>query len=198
MRYISIYQYSRFIKSIEGKFLNVLFLLFSLSFFSQTTNLRVGIKAGWNYSNVSAVDENGEKSGYISGIIDEVYGAVVFEKQISMSTYLQVAPTISFTDAVTFIELPIYYKYNFYKDLSLLVGPKINYIPDEQNNNFYYFRNRFGFSADIGVEYKLSKRFNIEGTFSKGFTKQFDQLALTYYGARRDVYRVGLTYYFVN
>lgn len=196
MKYINTIPYNSLIQNIGGKSLNVFFILLSIAMFSQIAPLRIGVKGGWNYSNVNAIDENGDRSGYLSGVIDEFYGAFVLEKQISVKSYIQIAPTVSFTDAVTFIELPIYYKYNFYKNFSVLVGPKINYIPDAQNNNFYYFHNRLGISADLGLDYKLSKHLNIEGTFSKGFTKQFDQQALTYYGAKRDVYRVGVTYFF--
>lgn len=182
--------------SKKTHFLIFIFSFISIFTFSQNYPIQFGIKAGWNYSDVDAIDELGEPSGYLSGIIDEAYAGFVVEKQISAKSYIQITPTVSYTESVTFVELPVYYKYNFYTKFSLLAGPKLNYIPDEQFNNFYYFRNRFGMSADIGLDYKLSKHFTIEGTFSKGFTKQFDQLVLTYYEAKRDVYRIGITYYF--
>jgi hypothetical protein len=181
---------------ILKRFIQILCILITGIIYSQDYPLRFGIKAGWNYSNVNAVDEFGEPSGYLSDIIDEAYAGFLVEKQISTKSYIQVTPTVSFTDAVTFIEIPIYYRYNFYKNFSILVGPKLNYIPDEQYNNSYYFRKRLGISGDIGVDYKLSNHFTVEGTFSKGFTKQFDDLVLTYYEAKRDVYRIGVTYYF--
>jgi hypothetical protein len=181
---------------ILKRFIQILCILITGIIYSQDYPLKFGVKAGWNYSNVNAIDEYGEPSGYLSGIIDEVYGGFVIEKQISKKSYLQTVPTVSFTDAIIFIELPFYFKYNFYKNFSLLVGPKLNYIPDEQYNNFHYFRKRLGISGDIGVDYKLSNRFTVEGTLSRGFTKQFDDLVLTYYEAKRDVYRIGVTYYF--
>ncbi|WP_294268915.1 outer membrane beta-barrel protein [uncultured Chryseobacterium sp.] len=184
-------------KNIEGKLLNVLFLLLTILTYSQKYPLKYGIKAGWNYSNVNALDDKGESSGYLSDIFDEAYAGFVMENQISRKSYLQVSPTVSYTESVTFVELPIYYKYNFYRKFSFIIGPKLNYIPDEQYNNFYYFRRRFGISGDIGLNYKISDHFTFEGSFSKGFTKQFDQLILTYYQARRDVYRIGIIY-FIN
>ena len=176
--------------------LSISLLLISAITFSQDYPVRFGVKAGWNYSNVNAIDEFGQPSGYLSDIIDEAYAGILIEKQISPKSYLQISPTVSFTESVTFIELPMYYRYNVYKRFSVLVGPKLNYIPDEQYNNFYYFRKRFGISADIGVNYKISNHFTLEGTFSKGLTKQYDDLILTYYQARRDVYRMGVNYYF--
>lgn len=176
--------------------LSISFLWISALMFSQDYPVKFGVKAGWNYSNVNAIDEFGQPSGYLSDIIDEAYAGILIEKQISPKSYLQISPTVSFTESVTFIELPMYYRCEVYKRFSVLVGPKLNYIPDEQYNNFYYFRKRLGISADIGINYKISNHFTLEGTFSKGFTKQFDQLILTYYQARRDVYRIGVNYYF--
>ena len=190
-------KYIKFNKNIEGRFLNVLFLFLAIVAYSQKHPVRYGIKAGWNYSNVNAIDENGEPSGYKSDIIDEAYAGLTLEKQIFDKSFLQVSPTVSYTESVTFIELPVYYKYAFHKRFSLIAGPKINYIPDEQYNNSYYFHRRFGLSGDIGLHYKITEHFTLEGSFSKGFTKQFDQLILTYYQARRDVYRIGLIY-FIN
>ncbi len=181
---------------IWNRFFQILCLFTAGMFYCQNYPVKFGIKAGWNYSSVNAIDENGEPSGYLSDIIDEAYAGFLIEKQISVNSSVQVSSIVSFTESVTFIELPMYYRYNFYKNISVLVGPKLNYIPDEQFNNFYYFRRRLGISTDIGIDYKLSDHFTVEGTFSKGFTKQFDQLVLTYYGARRDIYRIGVTYYF--
>jgi hypothetical protein len=183
-------------KNIGGKSLNILFLLLSILVYSQRYPLKFGLKGGWNYSNINAIDEKGERSGYRSDIIDEAYVGFTFEKQILERSYLQSALLVSFTDRITFLELPFYFKYNFYDKFSFFTGPKLNYIPDDEISQPYYFRRRFGLSGDLGLEYKLSNHFLIEGSFSKGFTKQYDDLALTFYQARRDVYRVGLTYFF--
>ncbi|MBO6184051.1 MAG: PorT family protein [Chryseobacterium sp.] len=187
--------YIKLYKSIEKLILHALFIFFTVFVFAQKYPLKYGIKAGWNYSNVNAIDEKGESSGYLSNG-GELYGGVSLEKQISTKSFLQSNILISYTDRITFLELPIYYKYNFYKRISVLVGPKLNYIPDSESSQPYYFKRRFGISGDIGLDYKISQHFNLETTFSKGFTKQYDDLILTYYNARRDVYRLGVTFYF--
>ncbi len=69
-------------KNIEGRFLNVLFFLFTIFTYSQKYPVKYGIKAGWNYSNVNAVDEKGEPSGYLSNG-GELYGGITLEKQIT-------------------------------------------------------------------------------------------------------------------
>lgn len=182
--------------SIRNKSFFLLFTFLPFLFFSQSGSIRYGIKVGWNYSVVDAIDNNGEISGYISGIISEVYGGLVVEKQITQKSYIQTGFLFSFTESVNFIELPIFYKYNFYKDFSVLLGPKIEYIPDEQFNNNYYFRKRFGLSANLGIDYKISNKWIAEAYYSKAFVKQYDDLDLGYFQSKRNVYRVGISYFF--
>ncbi|WP_123962804.1 MULTISPECIES: porin family protein [Chryseobacterium] len=189
MKYFMQYQ------SIDKLLLSACFFFASFLCYSQNYPLKFGIKAGWNYSNVNAIDEIGERSGYLSNG-GELFGGIALEKQISKKTYIQTSFLVSYTDRVTFLELPLYYKYNFYKKFSLLAGPKLNYIPDDEISQPYDFKRRVGISGDLGIDYKISNHFIIEGTVSKGFTKQYDDLILTYYDAKRNVYRLGVAYYF--
>ncbi|REC56252.1 hypothetical protein DRF62_04090 [Chryseobacterium piscium] len=189
MKYFMQYQ------SIDKLLLSACFFFASFLCYSQNYPLKFGIKAGWNYSNVNAIDEIGERSGYLSNG-GELFGGIALEKQISKKTYVQTSFLVSYTDRVTFLELPLYYKYNFYKKFSLLAGPKLNYIPDDEISQPYDFKRRVGISGDLGIDYKISNHFIIEGTVSKGFTKQYDDLILTYYDAKRNVYRLGVAYYF--
>ena len=184
------------IRSIGGKTLNVLFLLIGGLLLSQKYPVRFGVKGGWNYSVVNAVDKEGQPSGYVSGIIAELYGGLALEKQLTPKSYIGSGVLVSFTDSVTFLELPVFYKYQFYKNFSFLAGAKLDYIPDEQYNTFFYFRKRFGISANIGIDYKISKRFTAEAYYSRGLVKQYDDLILEYYDSKRNVYRVGITYFF--
>lgn len=181
--------------SVKSLSFGILFSFSSVLCFSQNYPLKFGVKAGWNYSNVNAIDKDGESSGYLSNG-GELYGGVALEKQFSSKSFIQTNVLISYTDRVTFLELSLYYKYNFYKRFSLLAGPKLNYIPDNEISQPYHFSRRFGYSGDLGIDYRISNHFTVEGTFSKGFTKQYDDLILGYYDSKRDVYRIGVTYYF--
>ncbi|WP_294283262.1 hypothetical protein, partial [uncultured Chryseobacterium sp.] len=86
----------------SNSYFNIALFLFTIFAYSQKYPFRYGIKAGWNYSNVNAVDEKNEPSGYLSDIIDEAYAGFVVEKQISEKSYIQSNLLISFTDRVTF------------------------------------------------------------------------------------------------
>ncbi|WP_294283263.1 hypothetical protein [uncultured Chryseobacterium sp.] len=177
-------------------YLTALFLLIAAFTYSQKYPMKYGITAGWNYSNVNAVDEKGEPSGYLSNG-GELYGGITLEKQVSQKSYIQSGALVSYTYVITFIEIPLFYKYNFYREFSVIGGPKLDYIPDEQYNHSIYFKRRLGVSANLGINYQIFKKFNIEGYYSKQFIKQYDDNILTFYGTKRDVYRVGITY-FIN
>ncbi|WP_294268916.1 outer membrane beta-barrel protein [uncultured Chryseobacterium sp.] len=172
------------------------FSLLPILAYSQKYPLKYGITAGWNYSNINAVDEKGEPSGYLSNG-GELYGGLILEKQISQKSYIQSGALVSYTYVITFIEIPLFYKYNFHKKFSIMGGPKLDYLPDEQYNHSIYFKRRFGVSVNLGLDYHIFKKFNIEGYYSKQLVKQFDDNILTFYDAKRDVYRIGITY-FIN
>ncbi|STA51377.1 Uncharacterised protein [Chryseobacterium carnipullorum] len=89
------------------------------------------------------------------------------EKQISEKAYIQSGFIASYTDAITFIELPVLYKYNFYKNFSVIAGPKINYIPDDETSQPYNFKRRFGISVDLGIDFKNFKSFHCGRHFFK-------------------------------
>lgn len=181
--------------SIDKKFTNAIFCLLSLFYYSQNTPLKYGLKAGWNYSNINAIDNKGEPSGYIS-TGGEIYGGLALEKQIATHSYLQSGAIISYSYVITFIEFPFFYKHNILKQLSILGGPKLDYIPDKQYNHSLYFKKRLGVSANLGLDYQISKHFSLEGYYSKQLVKQYDDNILTFYDAKRNVYRIGLNYYF--
>lgn len=155
-------------------------------------DFRIGMKGGLNRSVVNATDDVGEKSGYIG---TELYGGFVVQKRLTSRSFIQASALISYTDDVTFIELPIYYRYNIYNKISVFGGLKLQYIPDVQYNNFNYFRKRLGINADLGADYQIIKNLYFEASFSKAFTKQYDNIALDYYYSKRNVYRIGFTYY---
>lgn len=173
--------------------LSIFFFTINLVKSQNTRNWKFGVKGGLNQSVINAKDSNGEKSGYIG---TEIYGGFVAEYQIKEKHFFQTSGLISYTDHITFIELPIYYKYNIWNEISVFGGGKISYIPDNYDFWFYYYRKRLGYFADIGADYKIFKNFYVEALFSKAFTKQIDDNALEYYDGKRNVYRLGLVYFF--
>lgn len=189
--------YTKSYKNIEKLFLNVLFLLSPFLCFSQGQDhpLKFGIKAGWNYSNINAIDNAGNPSGYLS-TEGELYGGLALEKQITQKSYIQSGLIVSYSYVITFVEVPLFYKYNIYKRFSVIGGPKLEYIPDEQYNHSIYFTRRLGISATLGLNYKISKKFDAETYYSKQLVKQYNDNILTFYDAKRDVFRIGISYFF--
>lgn len=69
----------------------------------------------------------------------------------------------------TFLEIPVLIKYHINDKFEILLGPKLDIIIDDRNRSS--IRNEpINFSLDAGVLYNISKRFFVEGRYSKGLT----------------------------
>lgn len=180
--------------NFSKSFLIAIFFLLAVSIYSQKYKVKYGITAGWNYSNVYAIDEKGEPSGYLSNG-GELYGGLALEKQITEKSYIMSGVAASYTYVITFVEISLFFKYNSFGKFSIIGGPKLYYIPDEQYNHSIYFKRRLGISGNLGIDYRIFKKLNIEGYYSKQFVKQFDDNILTFYNAKRDVCRIRLIYF---
>ena len=62
----------------------------------------------------------------------------------------------------TFLNAPIYLKYDVSNDFHILVGPSLNYF-------FDFFTNKFKVRADISLAYDLSSRLNLHMKYTLGF-----------------------------
>lgn len=68
---------------------------------------------------------------------------------------------IAVTD-FTFLNAPIYMKYNIGERLHILVGPSLNYF-------FDFFSNKFKVRADLGFAYNLSNSLDLNMKYTLGF-----------------------------
>ncbi|SHE36080.1 hypothetical protein SAMN05444408_10161 [Chryseobacterium takakiae] len=184
-------------KNIEGFPFNIfsfIFLLYSSILYSQKSPIQYGITAGWNHSIYNDVNANGEKNKGDSS--DEMYGGIIFEKRFSKKSAIRTALLISYTDSVTFLEFPVLYKYIFYNRFSIFLGPKIDYIIKQEWDDVYKLNNKIGFSTSFGIEYRLTNNLYIEASYSHGYTNQLDTQDSSSISAKRNLYRMGLTYFF--
>ena len=167
-------------------------LLASFLSFSQTTKKTTfGVKGGVNFSDIIGVDSNGEKTGYVG---TEIYGSLFADTELSEKWNLENELLFSYTDDYHFLEIPIHLKYKFAQDWNFLFGPKLDFILDNDNDPFesaYRFKN-FGISFEFGTQYSISKRVFAELRYSKGLTKQIDDLFLDINGGKRNTLRIGI------
>jgi hypothetical protein len=157
----------------------------------------MGLKIGYNNSNMSGKDSNGEASGLLG---NEFYLSLFKDTQLKEQLSLQTELLFSFTSDYHFIEIPITMKFKIYKKLDVFLGPKLDFLLDNDNDRneapYYLFRN-FGVSADFGIQYPLSDHFFAEMRYSIGFTEQLTRdVQLDINNATRNTFRIGVGYKF--
>ncbi len=168
-------------------------LFFMLSLYGQTEKITTfGIKAGLNKSYI--VSENKD---FYTGL--ELYVGFFSDAKLNNKLNLQNEIVFSYTDDYHFIEIPVLIKYKIKKKWSFFLGPKLDFILDNDNDPFeaiaYRFKN-FGISVTLGIQYDISKRFFSEIRYGHSFTAQVDDLILELFNSKRRTVRVGFGFKF--
>jgi hypothetical protein len=153
-----------------------------------------GVKLGYNNSNISGKDSNGEATGYFG---NELYLGLFVDKQLTNKTSLQLELIYSFTEDYNFLEIPLNIKYKVYRKLYLFAGPKFDFILDNDISEANYEYRNFGVSADLGVQYLIAMDFFAEVRYSIGFEEQLKRdIQLDINNATRNTFRIGIGYRF--
>jgi hypothetical protein len=154
----------------------------------QTIFTRFGFKGGFNRSHMVGREPDGDKTGYIGG---ELYGGFFAETVVSSRINVETELLFSWTDDYHFIELPIHLELTFGRKWSIFMGPKLDYLVDNAFESEYRFK-KFGISADMGVQYNITRIFFAEIRHSHGFTEQVTDTFLEIYNGKRNTSRIGL------
>jgi hypothetical protein len=154
----------------------------------QTIFTRVGFKGGFNRSHMVGREPDGDKTGYIGG---ELYGGFFAETVVSSRINVETELLFSWTDDYHFIELPVHLELTFGRRWSIFMGPKLDYLVDNAFESEYRFK-KFGVSADMGVQYNITRSFFAEIRHSHGFTEQVTNTFLDIYNGKRNTSRIGL------
>lgn len=177
---------------MKKKILLTFILLSFFNLYAQKENKTTfGFKGGYNNSIVEGTELDGTKTGY-SGI--ELYGSFFADTELNPKWNLENEILFSYTDDYHFLEIPVHLKYKLYEKWNVFLGPKLDFILDNDNDDFesgYRFKN-FGVSGELGVQYNFSKRFFAETRYSRSFTSQIDDLVLEIYNGKRHTFRIGL------
>ncbi|MGJ8666157.1 MAG: outer membrane beta-barrel protein [Patiriisocius sp.] len=143
--------------------------IFFISFFlsSVTSTLLAqtsfGVKGGVNFT---FFNENQEQFGEDPEIETGYFGGLFVDFKISESFHVQPELLYKGVGDFHFINAPFYLEYYVAKDLSLLLGPSLNYF-------FDLFVNKFKVRADISTAYHFSE--NIEANLK--YTIGFEELS---------------------
>jgi hypothetical protein len=153
----------------------------------QFKKINYGFKGGINSSRINATELNGSKSGYIG---TELYAGFFADTRITKKLNLGTELIFSYTDSYHFIELPLQLKYNISEKWNLMAGPKMEYIPDYEDN-FIDFK-RVGISGEVGSQFQINPLFFAEARYAYGFTPNINDLGLGFYNGTRNTFRLGL------
>ncbi|HEY0668828.1 MAG TPA: outer membrane beta-barrel protein [Sphingobacteriaceae bacterium] len=162
-------------------------LLSCATLYSQPKKTTFGFKGGINQSEINAKELDGTKSGY-SGT--ELYGGFFADTRISNNFKLGNELLFSFTDDYHFIEIPLHLKYNLIEKWNVLLGPKLDYIVD-RNDDWNNFK-KLGLSGEIGSQYRINRLFFAEVKYARSFTRQINSDFFDFYNGKRNTFRVGL------
>ena len=153
-----------------------------------TKQTTFGFKGGFNKSVINGREFGSclARAGYVGY---EMYGGLFSNTKLSEKLNLENELLFSYTDEYIFIEIPIHLKYKIREKWSVLLGPKMDFIPSKYAN--YEFE-PMGISAELGVQYDINKRYFAELRISKGFTQQVNDFVLNIYDGVRNTFRFGL------
>lgn len=140
-------------------------VLFISSFVAnaQDFETRFGIKGGLNMTFFSV---NQQSLGAYATSETGFYGGVSVE--FPMDHFLSIQPEVLYISVgdFSFLNVPIYAKYEVGHKLHLMVGPSVNYF-------FDFFTNKLKIGADISSSYDLTQSLDVHVKFALGI----DELA---------------------
>jgi len=175
-----------------------LIALFYISIsFSQEKNIEFGVKLGANYttSSISKSDyiKFDSKSGLnFGGFVNyTVSNKIIIRPELLYSTQNLAVKTElfntselttefkHFTLKETYINLPILIKYEFIEKFSLLIGPQVGYIINNDARTilegrirlFEKAKDRLNFSSNIGLSFKINEKIETEFRYNLGLTE---------------------------
>ena len=180
---------------MKKQVLLVLFVVFLNSLYAQEDHNQIekkttfGIKGGSIGGHIARVDRS--KINGIQGLYAGIYVNTRFHKKWSFQNEVD----FTITNGYLFIEIPAVLKYHINDKWSVFMGPKLDILLNgESTYNTYTHFKTLGISADVGIQYNISKRFFIEARYSYSFSKQITFKNIP--SINRQTFRVGIGYRF--
>lgn len=125
---------------------------------------KFGFRAGVNMTDLKIYSYNYYDPANGIYATTTAYGSFFGDFRLSDRLSLQPELGLTFSDDMTFVEVPVYLNYHFSDKLIGFFGPKMSYLTDQ---NYYrsIFNTRSAFSFDIGLRYNITKRFFLDATY---------------------------------
>lgn len=143
---------------MKGLFVYVFLCLLSSGLLHGQTSTNVGIKGGVNFTFFN-VDES--EFGMNQSSETGFYAGVFVDFEVTEGFSIQPELLYIGLKDFQFINAPIYVKYEVVNNLSILVGPSINYF-------FDFFSNKLKVRADLSTAYNISSKLDVHLKYTLG------------------------------
>jgi len=189
--------------------------LFAATAASAQDNIKFGVKAGLNVSDIIKGDGNNNfdtktKLGFNAGVTVEIplIAGLAFTPEVlySQKGYKQTATFGEFTQTTSFIDVPILASFRLGSAFNIVAGPQVSFLLSTKNK----FENNFGTVEQtsvendsdrfkkslvgglIGFRYDVNQKFDIHGRYALDFQKNNENGTTTTPEFRNQVFSVGV------
>lgn len=151
-------------------------LLLAMSTGMQAQLVKLGIKAGLNYANLTGTDlQLDALTSYHAGFVAEIKLLDRFSVQPELLYSTQGATYKSagteFRNELGYLAIPVLAKIYLNKTVSLELGPQASFLLSERNHFAVNDTKTFDFSVVGGLGFKITKNFFIQGRYGLGLTE---------------------------
>ncbi|MGN6195378.1 MAG: porin family protein [Ginsengibacter sp.] len=161
-----------------------LFLLVTIIVSSISAQIKIGYKAGMNFSNIKRTvdNDNNVLRSFNTGIFSNFYLSpqCFFDVELlySVKGYNGIMiPTGTTANRLNYLSLPVLLGWRADKRIEFLLGSEFNYLTKGVQKNktgkriITNFYQKYDVGIDAGVRYSLSKKIKLEARYNYGLSK---------------------------
>lgn len=158
------------------KTLLITVIVLALSLKAHAQSVRIGLKAGLNYANVTgSTIQTDAITSYHAGLVAEIkiFDKFAIQPELLYSTQgaSYKTPLEDIKNELGYIAIPVMMKIYLSKSISLELGPQASFLLSEKNNFNATDSNTFDFSVAGGLGLKVTKNLFIQGRYGLGLTE---------------------------
>lgn len=167
-------------------------LLFVMSFYGFSQNVKYGVRGGYTISNLDFEGTPTMENAHRNSMYIGFFGDIRLTKTVSLVPELQFSAEGAKVEVwqLDYIQAPILLKFRLSEKIHIGAGPqvgiKVNKVDDGARNMAY--------SGVAGIEYKLSHMLFADVRYTRGFVDVFD--ADTAISAKNSNIQIGIGYKF--
>ena len=158
------------------KLVQICFIVFLFIQQGYSQSIKLGVKAGLNYSNVTGSEINTDAiTSYHAGIVARfsIIEGLAFQPELLYSTQGATYNTAlnDFKNELGYITIPAMLQINIFKSVTLDLGPQAGFLLSEKNNLDVNDTKTFDFTANAGLGLKITNNLFAQARYGLGLTE---------------------------